>query len=509
MIDSVTVQVDGGPIIRASLTHIADRKLTVVTFKVFAQVTGGQDPHTVAITATNDQEISVTQTVSVFTGPAFEVDAPAVLVDLINPIAIDPSDPKTKAALDMWASQMQQALQPLSAQLALAGKIVAGPNFILATNSIGVPVLRIGLWIEDTDFPVIAASPPDFPLPRLLDQAAMLGFNLAPLLPVPDLDPFGLGPSFAVSIPVTTLQRQVDAIFPTMQAAASQQNVTLSSITITTSDPGSVTTNIVGSLPLNISFTATITEVLGTEALPNANPPQMVPTVQSTSVLASLGSILDWLVSFFNPLLTILMLSAYGALFAKSKEIAGQIYGITEAFVLSIPSRIPFQNSSLSFLGESLPDFPTIVPNWKSFGVANSAIQGTATSAIVARDQSMVSLTLDGSDFVTGYQEDFFGGAAQSYLFALDNLSPDADKFQWQATGVRSETSLIDRAPFAEQAYFGMVFPLPRPVNPGEWIYTLTISGTETCGTDPSKTLSASASMDVRVNVLKNPKVPP
>ena len=73
LIDSVTVRVDGGPVIDAKLTMVPKPKQTIVNFSASAEVTGGQDPHTV--TATNDQERSATQTVSVFTGPAFEVDA--------------------------------------------------------------------------------------------------------------------------------------------------------------------------------------------------------------------------------------------------------------------------------------------------------------------------------------------------------------------------------------------------------------------------------------------------
>jgi hypothetical protein len=67
MLDSVTVRVDGGPIIKASLTVVADKTRTKANFAASAQVTGGEDPHVVAVTATNDQGASTTQTVSVLT----------------------------------------------------------------------------------------------------------------------------------------------------------------------------------------------------------------------------------------------------------------------------------------------------------------------------------------------------------------------------------------------------------------------------------------------------------
>jgi alpha-tubulin suppressor-like RCC1 family protein len=67
-ITSVTVQVDAGPVRQAALTPVQDKTQTKVNFAANAQVTGGQDPHTITVTATNDRGGSATQTVSVFAG---------------------------------------------------------------------------------------------------------------------------------------------------------------------------------------------------------------------------------------------------------------------------------------------------------------------------------------------------------------------------------------------------------------------------------------------------------
>ena len=69
LIDSVTVRVDGGPVIDATLTPLVDNTQTKVNFAASAQVTGGQDPHRITVIATNDQSGSTTQTVSVVTAP--------------------------------------------------------------------------------------------------------------------------------------------------------------------------------------------------------------------------------------------------------------------------------------------------------------------------------------------------------------------------------------------------------------------------------------------------------
>jgi phospholipase C len=68
-ISSVTVRVDGGPVMEASLTILQDKTQTKVNFSASAQVTGGADPHAVTVTATNDQGASTTQTISVLASP--------------------------------------------------------------------------------------------------------------------------------------------------------------------------------------------------------------------------------------------------------------------------------------------------------------------------------------------------------------------------------------------------------------------------------------------------------
>ena len=76
-IDSVTIRVDNGPVIDANLTVVPDKTQTRVNFAAAAQVTGGEDPHDITITATNDQEMLTTQTVSVLTAPII-VPPPAI-----------------------------------------------------------------------------------------------------------------------------------------------------------------------------------------------------------------------------------------------------------------------------------------------------------------------------------------------------------------------------------------------------------------------------------------------
>jgi len=78
LIDSVSVQVDNGPVTEAHLTPVKDKTQTKVNFATSVQVMGGQDPHTVTVTATNDQGASAAQTVPVLTAPAPPPPLPTV-----------------------------------------------------------------------------------------------------------------------------------------------------------------------------------------------------------------------------------------------------------------------------------------------------------------------------------------------------------------------------------------------------------------------------------------------
>jgi len=513
LIDSVTVQVDDGPVVEATLTPIPSRTSTLFSFKASAQVTGGQDPHTVTVTATNDSNISVKQTRQVFTGPIFQVDSPAVLIDLLFPFPLDLSDPTTASRVHSLVSQIQTALTPLSISLGTIGKILAGPNLVAATDPLGRSVVRMGLWIEDPEFPVIAAAPPDFPLPRLSDQAAAAGFAIVPVQVAPDLSlpdrPSLPGPSFALSISVTTLQHLLDAIAPTVKSAASQNDVSVDAITVQTSSPGSVTTSFVGKLPLSIGFTVTITEVLGTMTLSDAQPPQSVPAVIGNSHSASVGSILDWFIGFIFPLFGLALLSAFGLVSFAAGRIAGKINGIAGPLIAGIPSRVPFRNTAFPPIPLPVPDFPVLIPNWQTFGATSAGIVGTGTTIIAPRDQTIVSLTVAGANFIMGFQEDLAGGAGQTYNYTLVNLAPDLDKFNWQVSGTGSSGGSIQLGAFGQAGTFGADFPLSLKVAPGTYPFTLAVNAIETCGSDPSKTLSASTSRAVRVEVKKNPNVPP
>jgi hypothetical protein len=499
LIDSVTVSIDGGPAVPAALTRLPDKKLSVVSFKASAQVTGGPDPHTVIVIATNDIGRSVKKSVSIFTKVAFEIAAPAVVIE-IGPFLADATDPDVKRGLQNLTLDIQDQLEPLSVQLASIGQVLAGPGLLVAVNPDGIPVLRIGLWVVDSTFPLV---PPkgDFVLPLVPDPGVTGGFALAPFTTLP---PFNtLGPSFAVSIPVTSLQDLLDVATPGLNATASQNGASIDALTVQTSSPGSVTLSVVGKLESVIPFTFTVTEVLGRRLIH----PRHVPAVIGTSHSASAGDVLDWLIDYLVFGLSG-VLSFLGVVHVAGGQAASTVSGIVTPLVAAIPQRIPFRSSLLPAAVAGPHDFPAAVPDWAIFEATDSAIVGTGTTTIVERNQSQVGLSLSGPTTIRGYQGDLSGGAGQVYHFSLTDLVPDGKVVHWQVSGTGAAHGSVGVPAFGQEGRLAVEFPLPIGVKPGTYPFTLTVNAAETSGTDAAKTLSASASLAVHVEVVKPKEAP-
>jgi hypothetical protein len=487
--------VDGGPVINASRTRVHNPTLTEVSFHASVQVTGGPDPHTVTVTATDDQGISVTQTRHVFAGTPFAVDAPAVVVDILSP------EPINEFLVLGETQPIQKALAGLSASLATIGKIIAGPNFQFFNSSDPrhSSRMRIGFWIEDASFPVVKRK--DLPLPILSDQSAALGFALAPPVPVPDVVR-----SFGVSVPLGTLQKLVDAAAPDIRSAASDQGVSLDSITVQTTSPESVTTRFTGSLPLGVPFDLSVTEVLGLKQRPDATP--LVPAVVSSSHSSGLGSVIDLIIAaILKPFRAVLAIE-FLELRSTANSADQQITGLMQSLVAGIPPTFPFRNTLLPFDVSTPPEFPAIVLFWSSFAAAKSGILGSGDLSIEARNQDEVSLSIDGPNQISGNEGELAGNVQRDYSFTLGNLAPDADKFTWHVSGGSGTRSGSIESNFGLGGTFTVDFPLPLHAV-GKFGFTLTVTATETCGTDSTKTLNASTSMAVvfEIKHVVNPQL--
>jgi hypothetical protein len=499
MIDSVTVQIDGGPLISATLKTIPNRTLTQVSFHASAQISSGNDPHTVTVVATNDQGLRATKTVTVFTGPVFQVDTPAVLLDLLTLIPITADDPQVLALI----GKIQGQLGSVSATLASAGKVLIGPNLIVQPINSVESLVRIGFWIENPGFPVVPPSAA-FPLPRLSDAAAAAAFAATPVLTIPNPGSF---PSFALSIPVTTLQHLVDAITPNLKTQASSQGFAIDTVTAQTSSPATVNTNVSGHiLKGTVPASFTISETVGLKAVPGGPPQQMAPAVLATDSSSSVGSILDWIVGVFVPLIGAVLADA----FYKVSTAASQKTGLAGSFLGSIPARIPFGSKAISLPSGSnfqFPDFPTLNFFWNSFGATSSGLLGAGTTEIAPRTQSEVNVILNGPDFFTGFPDNIIEFTDPTMGYVLENIAPDSGKFGWQISGAGSKADSLEPPSSVVQAGdFFPHFPLPLRISPGDYHFNLTINAVETCESDPSKTLTGAASKAVLFRVKKSPQ---
>jgi hypothetical protein len=491
-IDSVTVQVDGGPVIRATLQHIPDKTATRVSFHTAAQATGGQDPHIVTVTATDDQGASVRQTRQLFTGAPFQVDAPAVVIDVLSIFSFDEFTVLGQTA------PIQEALQGASDSLAGIGKIIAGPNFqFFNSNDPTRPSrLRMGVWIEDASFPVVRHD--GLTLPVLSDLAAAEGFNSAPPVPVPETTH-----SFGISIPVATIRKLLNAVAQDIKDEASAKGVTLDTIAVNTVSPESVTTTFEGSMTFGVPFHLTVTEVLGLQGAP------AVPAVLSSDHSSGLGNILDLIIAaVLKPFRAVLAIE-FLALRSKAGDADREITGIMQPLVAAMPPRFPFRNTLLPFGLATPPDFPAIVLDWKAFRANSGGILGMGLLTIEARIQSEVELSIDGQRFISGFQGELAGNVRSDYSFQMVNLAPDRDKFTWHVSGAAGTRSGAIDSVLGLGGKFTADFPLPLHAGPGKYPFTLTVSAAETCGTDPTKTLTASAQLAVVLDVkaVHNPQL--
>jgi Big-like domain-containing protein len=479
-VDSVTVQVDGNPPVEATLTRRPGKTETVVDFAATVQVTGAEGRHAITAVATNDNNISRSAHVTVFLGPTFAVDAPAIVVDIETPSPVDPHDPAVTSAL----GRLQQGLADLSGLLAGVGKTIIGPNLVTDGSS-GLPILRLGLWVEDLGFPADPPAPPAFPLPRLSDTAAAAGFALVPLLPRPHRTGFTDMP-FAVSIATSALQAFVAA------ALVARPDGNVDSITVSVSPPNTVTTTYQGHVALGlVPYTITVDETLGTQFDPALG--QSVPMV-TASHSSTVGDVPDWLLGSLLPILDLGLLVVWQDV-SRSADSTG---GVAAPIVADLPARIPFHPGDLPGGGTDSP-FPVLVADWANLGVTADGILGGADATIQGRDQSMVGIAIGGPDFVRVPPGEF--QANEVYRIGLQNLAPDGGVVTWQLTSPfdhSTSTGALELGPFAQIAYLDIDFPMPLHASPGDYHYQLSVSAQET-GPDGAGTLAAAASRQITV----------
>lgn len=237
-IEHVTVQVDNDPPVPTKLTRSQNGKQTFADFTTPVIITGAQGPHSITATATTYAGVTASASVTVFLGPVYQADTPALLLDVQLVGNVDPTDDASVHALLV---EIQKGLQPLSDVLASNGMLIAGPNLqAIPAPDRDTTVLRLGLWIEPDGFPVLRPTG-DLVLPVLSDPAAAASFALVPLLPRPDRTSWTDAP-LAVFIAATGIQKLADA------ALANSNNGYVTSVPVAMDPPSTVITRYNGAV---------------------------------------------------------------------------------------------------------------------------------------------------------------------------------------------------------------------------------------------------------------------
>ena len=498
-IDLVTVQVDDGPLIDAELTAVPGPSLPV-DFSATVVIPDSPGPHAITVTATQDGGLHATATVTVWVGPAFAIAPASVLFELypLHVIQID----------SQWVGEIQQHLTSMQALAANYGLNVAGPAITLdPTRNGNVGVLRIGLWITDYPFGAAPASPAaGLPLPTLSQAQAALCFAATP--PAPQA--YGLA---AVWLPTTTLQTLLNAAVSKTAAAAAKYDVTVNTLTVSTSPPNTVTVTADITAPGG-NDTIGVTETLGTTTVswetgdPNVPTQLHVPVVTKTTSFSStdlVDDILEIIGALFSPL-SLVFASVFAfnnvAAVVAAGDAATGVSGILGSVLSRLPYAIPFPNT---FLTSADPPFPVLVLDWTSVGVTDTGVVGGIWSGLTPplgnRTQEYAGVTVQGQTEITVTSVALAEQYPLTFFWALENLDPDSFTWTLSQDG-RVESGSIIASPFAQAGAFDVIIDVPRQADLTLFRPGLRVTASEACGSDPSNVLTGAWSTEISV-VLK------
>ncbi|GAA4355263.1 hypothetical protein GCM10023087_26000 [Microbacterium rhizosphaerae] len=480
LVDAVQVSVDGGPAVAATKHVVAHQKVPTVTFSASVAVGDQPGAHTVTVVVTDDNQAHASASVQVLRDISVVVPPPAILIDLEPPFPTTADDPSVQDLVGTVA----QTLATQASQLTSAGLLLVGPNVIATQDGSGIPILRLGVWLLDAGFPVQPPAPPQFPLPRLSPPQAVAGFALVPPLRRGHRTGFTDTP-FGVRVPETTLQRLAD--FARVQAG----NSDVESITVTLSAPATASTVVSGS-HLGISFSIDIEETLSVAPVAGVDPPQSIPHVDS-EYSTNVGSFLDWLIGALIPIVGgILVIGS-----VELAENADQVPGVVTGLLSGLPGRVAVHNTSLPAQAQSQFDFPQVVLDWSAFGVNDDGLEGAGDAIIAERNQAGARLTVAGPGSLNIPHGEF--DVDTVYRLQLWQIRPDDGGLTWRFhPPVGTEhTGTADPGVLAEGADVDFDFVLPPHSLQGT--FTISATAIETCGTDATKTISATATKSILV----------
>jgi hypothetical protein len=299
---------------------------------------------------------------------------------------------------------------------------------------------------------------------------------------------------------------------PQIVAAGKRHGLTVQDWSVATAPPGNVTVAIGGQLgPLGTSVGVGITETIGTRALGAQGllPNQAVPAVLDTETSATAGDLLDYVVGIFDPLVLLGLDALSLAANYEAGKAGAKATGIIAPLLTLIPYEIPVSDSDFPSLAELGDDFPAILLSWIEFGATETGLAASGVYVPVNRTQADVTLTVDGVTSFMVAQNELTGSYPVGYIFTLRGLNPDPGAFTWQLTGPESTSGPIDASSLVQTGVISVYLRVPDPQVGQTYDYVLSVHATETCGTDPTKTLTADWSSPLTLTVRPVTLLPP
>jgi hypothetical protein len=214
-------------------------------------------------------------------------------------------------------------------------------------------------------------------------------------------------------------------------------------------------------------------------------PSQKGLEITRISVSSSTGSVLDWL---DNSLLTLVLgwLLPFEAIKVSTDAggDAANYTAIANEVLAALPYEIPFHNTAFS--GHLSEDFPVVNVGWTSFGSTDAGIVAGGQLSIADRAQGDVLLAVRAETAISATEGQTAGKVEAQYSFRLQNLDPDSFTWTLSLAGVTQAEATIAAGSFTQSGGFSV--PIRLPLRPG---LTITVNGSETCGSDPAMTLTA------------------
>jgi hypothetical protein len=245
----------------------------------------------------------------------------------------------------------------------------------------------------------------------------------------------------------------------------------------------------------------TVSETVGRNPVADTPASELAPAVTATNSSSAVGSIAEWILPDFVPLIggICLVQSVHGR---ESEERRGGIFSEQHSGTNSFGSRTISLPPDSSF---QFPDFPCSI----CFGITLRRRRRGCRARALPKCMEELRRTCrlpQRSEFFYRLSEYDCRIHRSGDGIWVENISPDSGKFGWQISGAASKAGVLaPLKPAVQAGDFNPHFPLPPKPSVSDYYFNLAISAVEMCQSDATKMLSGTAAKAVVFQVKKYP----